>query len=139
MADDLNDKLDQVKNLLENEDMVNNLKNILNMLSNSIQEDSKQISSQTNPENTSVEKSLNKMSQLNTSSQQPSMDATMDTIIRIKNVYDKISKVDDPRINLLTALKPYLSPRRKAKVDTAIKVANLTKLSSVISKEFDRL
>jgi len=144
MADDLSNKLEQVKSLLENENVANSLKTLLNMLGNSVQGDTKQISQQPSLQaglenDSSKETSVSQIaSSPNPSLQQSSVDETMEAIIRIKNAYDKIRNEDDPRINLLMALKPYLSPKRKSKLETAIKVANLTKLSSVISREFER-
>ncbi|NLY42766.1 MAG: hypothetical protein GX066_02110 [Clostridiaceae bacterium] len=139
MTDEFNNKLDQVKTLLENENMVNSLKTLINMLGNSAQGDQKQVAPQPGSENEPAKESaVSQVAPSNTSLQQSSMDETMDAIIRIKNAYDKISREDDPRINLLMALKPYLSPRRKSKLETAIRVANLTKLSSAISREFEK-
>jgi hypothetical protein len=65
------------------------------------------------------------------------MDDKMDAIMKIKKMYDKITSADDPRINLLLALKPYLNTKRQNKLDTAIKVVHLSKLTTIMS-EFDR-
>ena len=42
---------------------------------------------------------------------------------------------DDRRINLLTALKPYLSSSRSANVDKAIRLLRLTKLTETFRNE----
>lgn len=41
-------------------------------------------------------------------------------------------KADDPNIDLLRALKPYLAPSRQEKVDQAIKVMRLLKLLPIL-------
>jgi hypothetical protein len=61
-------------------------------------------------------------------------DKGIDTIMKIKNIYDKINTGDDSRVNLLMALKPYLSDDRKMHIDTAIKLVNVSKISTFLSE-----
>ena len=58
----------------------------------------------------------------------------MDLMIKIKKIYEKINDHDDPRTNLLLALKPYLNSQRKTHIDNAIKIVNITRLSGVINE-----
>ncbi len=53
----------------------------------------------------------------------------------IKSMMNALNSVDDRRITLLTALRPYLSPERALGVDRAIKMLRLTKLSEVFRNE----
>ena len=63
---------------------------------------------------------------INSSSSQSSID--MDTIIKMKNIIDKINLKDDPRSNLLESLKPYLKESRRGKVDQCVQLMNMGKV-----------
>ena len=56
-------------------------------------------------------------------------------LMKLAKMYSKISSdKDDPRVNLLTALKPYMGDKRKSNMDQAIKILQLTKISSLMSE-----
>ncbi len=54
-------------------------------------------------------------------------------ILKIKEAYEQMNagSGDDPKVQLLLALKPYMSDKRKPHIDTAIKFSKLSKLSSL--------
>lgn len=56
----------------------------------------------------------------------PFSNIDMNTILRIKQVMEKMnSSKSDPRSNLLISLKPYLKPSRKQKIDQYIQLFNM--------------
>ncbi|MGE4282773.1 MAG: hypothetical protein AB7G87_03550 [Clostridia bacterium] len=135
MSDDFNNKAEQFKDLLDNEKMADTIKMLMTMLGNNQnnnKNNSAQFNNEEHGEKTPVP--IKEMSPINASSSRIPMDDTMDTIIKIKKMVDKVNSTADPRVNLLLALKPYLNNNRQTKLDTAIKVVNLTKLSSVINE-----
>ena len=54
------------------------------------------------------------------------------TLMKISSMLGKISNTDDPNVNLILALKPYLSEKRVESADMAVKFLKLSKLSSLI-------
>ena len=60
-------------------------------------------------------------------------DFDLDTIIRFKNLYQKINDNNNPRNRLLYSLKPFLRESRKKKLDEYIKIANLLGVTSIIN------
>lgn len=52
----------------------------------------------------------------------------MDAIMKIKGVMDSMQMGDDPRVNLMSALRPYISKSRGNHIDSAIKIMSLGKL-----------
>lgn len=52
----------------------------------------------------------------------------IETIMKMKNMIDKMNIKDDPRSTLLNSLKPYLKESRKSKVDQYIQLMNMSKL-----------
>jgi len=62
----------------------------------------------------------------NTQQANPFGNIDMNTILKIKQIMEKMNKnKNDPRSNLLLSLKPYLKPSRKQKVDQYIQLFNM--------------
>lgn len=62
----------------------------------------------------------------NTEQSSPFGNIDMNTILKIKQIMEKMNKSkNDPRSNLLLSLKPYLKPSRKQKVDQYIQLFNM--------------
>ena len=52
----------------------------------------------------------------------------IDTILKFKTIFEKMNSKDDPRSNLLLALKPYLKESRKQKIEQYIQFFNVSKI-----------
>ena len=57
----------------------------------------------------------------------------LDTILKFKNIYQKINDNNNPRNRLLYSLKPFLRDSRKQKLDEYIKIANLLGVINIIN------
>lgn len=55
----------------------------------------------------------------------------INTIFKLKSAFDNANSNDDPRNNLLQALKPYLRPKKKEKLDQYIKIINIIKIMDI--------
>lgn len=118
--EDMSDIFKKLNNIADQNnispDMVNNL---FNMLNNN--------SSESNPfNNTNNTKHFNNQ---DNSSNNSGVD--FETIMRMKNIIDKMNIKDDPRSNLLQSLKPYLNDSRKSKVDQYIQLMNMSKVMDI--------
>ena len=103
---DLNNMMKQINNMLQNDELPNDLKNIINNFKNS-----------SNNTDSSNEKD---------NSSNPEID--LNTILKMKQIVDSLnSNKDDPRANLLMSLKPYLKESRQKKVDQYVKLFGLSK------------
>lgn len=59
-----------------------------------------------------------------------------DMIFKIMNILSKLnSRQNDPRCNLIMALKPLLSPERRHRADTAIELLRLMSLKDILGTE----
>ena len=111
---DMNNLLNQFNNMVKNNEIPDNLKDIINTFSNS----------NTN-NNNSNNSSSNTDSETSTSTD---FDIDINTILKFKQILDAMnSNKSDPRSNLLLSLKPYLKDSRKQKVDQYIKIFNIEK------------
>lgn len=55
-----------------------------------------------------------------------------DSMAKMRDIMDAFQRHDDPRSQLLLALKPYLSSARGARIDTAIMLLSLGKIPSIM-------
>lgn len=114
---DMNNLLNQFNNMVKNNEIPDNLKDIINTFSNS--------NTNNNNNNNSNNSSSNTDSETSTSTD---FDIDINTILKFKQILDAMnSNKSDPRSNLLLSLKPYLKDSRKQKVDQYIKIFNIEK------------
>ena len=59
----------------------------------------------------------------------------MNTIIKIKNIIEKMNTTNDPRSNLLASLKPYLRDSKKNKLDEYANLINLAKIADILKND----
>lgn len=116
-------------------DMINNIVNILktnentntkqtqfdNLNVNEINEKLKSINI-----NEVLSNFTNNKKETSTSNTSPNID--VETIMKIKNIMEKMNTQNDANSNLLYSLKPYLRESKQAKID---QYANLMKLSQI--------
>lgn len=57
-----------------------------------------------------------------------------EVLLKLGNAFGKMVNDDDPRINLLLAIKPYLNVKRIQNVDRAMQMIKLSKMSSVFEE-----
>ena len=70
--------------------------------------------------------SFNKTNNSTTDNSNPFSNIDMNTIIKIKQIMEKLNQnKDDPKSNLLLSLKPYLRPNKRDKVDQYIQLFSM--------------
>lgn len=55
-----------------------------------------------------------------------------ENMLKMKSIMDTFQNRDDPRSQLLLALKPYLSNARSARLETAIRLLSIGKLPGIL-------
>ena len=123
-------------------DLINNFKNILNNDSSN-QENTSNNSNLSNsnlnitPEMisslTSMLKNSSDNNQKEGKSSKISDNLDIDTILKVKNIVEKLNKQDDPRARLLYSLKPYLRESRKKKLDQYINLIKITSITDLFN------
>lgn len=107
--DDMSDFVKQFSNLIENTEIPDNLKEIIN-----------------NTNNFKKESSSN-----NTDS--PSNNIDIDTIIKIQSIINNLNSNNDPRSNLLRSLKPYLKNNKQSQIDQYLQFLNMAKIFDIFN------
>lgn len=143
MDDDVVEKL---KSMLNNGNIQDNINNMLSNMNNSKKEENSStpnISPDTinnllsainsaNSSNSDTSSSSN--TNTNSSSSEGKSSIDFETILKLKNIMEKLNSKDDSRSRLLISLKPYLKESRKNKLDQYIQLMNMTKVMEVFSK-----
>ena len=120
MSDDLTKKIKQITELLTQENMPDNLKGLFSLLTGPGGKDESQ--SKSGESSTVREDSQNK----------DDLDDSMDMVRKIKKVMDRLNTRNDPRVNLLSAIRPYLNNTRQKKLDNCIKLLQVTSLTKLL-------
>ena len=120
---DMSNLMNQFNQMLKNNDIPNDFKNIIENLKNS----------SNNCENSNNNSTSNdNISGSTDSNETPEID--LNTILKMKKIMDSMNaNKDDPRTNLLLSLKPYLKNSRKEKVDQYIKLFGIGKAFETFS------
>lgn len=109
-------------NNLNNGNIPDDLKNIINNFKNNTSNETSD--SNTNQTKTSHSDSTN------------SFNLDMDMLLKMKSIMDKMNHTkDDPRTNLLLSLKPYLKESRKDKIEQYVKLFNMSKVMEVFNSK----
>lgn len=117
MDGDMNDIFQKLNTILEDDNMSNNLKNILNNFSSS-NESSNNSEGIGNHENIDSQKKSDGFA-----------DFDINMILKLKSIMDSLKNdSDDPRSNLLLSLKPYLADNKKEKIDQYVKFLKIAKV-----------
>lgn len=94
-------------------------------------------SSMMNNQNNSSDNNSNNKTASNNSNQN-SFDFSnidMNTIMKMKNIMEKMNDSNDPRSNLLASLKPYLRNSKKEKLDQYANLINFAKIAELLKND----
>lgn len=131
MSDDLNKKIKQITDILGQETIPDNLKGLLSLLTSSGgNEDSTSSRERTERDEDARLLKDNK-------SPRSEIDENVDMVRKIKKVMDKVTTNNDPRVNLLTAVRPFLNSSRQKKLNSCIKILHMTSMTRFLD-DFDK-
>lgn len=126
MGDDMSEMIQKVSEMLKNNEIPDNIKNMMNNFA------SEQNNSSTSQESSSNSTENEEQRNSNDSFEMPNID--LNTMLKMKSIVDSMNRQqNDPRANLLRSLKPYLKPSRKEKVDQYIKLFSMGKVFEVLN------
>ncbi len=132
MSEDISDIMQKVNNMIKNNQIPDDLKNMLEQFSskNTFNDVSNNTSNNTANNFSKNSSSQDNMNQ--NSSEMPDFD--INTILKMKSIMDNMNQnQSDPRSNLLRSLKPYLRESRKNKVDEYIKLFRIGKIFEMMN------
>lgn len=135
--------MDKLNSMLSNgnlNDMISQippdaLKNFSNMMNsnNASTPTPPNVSSQESNNNSTSSSTSNSDSRTN-SSNFDFNNIDINTMMKMKNIIEKMNNSSDPRSNLLQSLKPYLRNEKKDKLDQYSKILNMTNLMELFNQ-----
>lgn len=126
MSDDLGKKIKQITDLLGQDTVADGVKSLLSMLG-STKDDV--------PAQSEKQVELLPTGSDDAGSSRVEQDDTINMVRKVKKVMDNISHGNDPRVNLLNALRPYLNKNRQKKLNSCVKLLSITSLSKLIDDD----
>jgi len=122
MSDDLNSKIKQIADIFGQDNMQDNLKGLLSLLGSSgNKEEIPQKANEAVP---------NKQEKASRSE----LEDNIELVRKMKKVVDKLNTKNDPRVNLLSAIRPFLNISRQKKLNNCIKLLQMSSLSSFMDE-----
>lgn len=141
MSDDFNKKLKQITEMLgASENMPENLSGLLSMLASSASKD--QSPPPTSETETQKERAPFKINSHESLSQEKTvkeernnndLQENMEMLRKVKGIMDAMKNTNDPRINLLTAISPFLSNNRQKKIGNCIKMFQMAQITRLMN------
>lgn len=117
MSDDLNKAIKQISNILEKDELPDNVKQLIGAFTNS-----------TNDKKSATEKNSEPDKNVQTEERQNNddeLDNNIAMLSKIGTLMSRMKNYKDPRVNLLTSIKPFLNKRRKTKLNSCINFLRL--------------
>ena len=122
MSDDLNKKIKQITDMLGQDNLPDNIKGLLSLLTSS---GTKEEPSTKSSENFFTKEDRTEKSEL---------DDNIEMIRKVKKVMDRVNNNNDPRINLLSAIKPFLNNKRQSRLNNCIKILHMSRLTGLMDE-----
>ena len=150
MDNNMDDLLNNVKNMMNNGNIPPEIQQMMNNMKNSNSDSSQnspsqnmdinKILSQVSPDMINNLSSMLNSNSSNSStnnsstSNQNNFNLDMNTIFKMKSIMENMNNKNDPRANLLYSLKPYLRDSKKDKVDQYVNMLNISKIADFMNK-----
>lgn len=125
MSDDMNKKIQQIAELLGQETMPDNVKNLLSVLAGSLEKKEDETREAGVEEEQPKEEKPARIENANDS----------DMLSRVKKLAGSMGAGNDPRINLLHAIKPFMNSKRQKKIGNCIQLLQMSSLSRLLDNQ----
>jgi hypothetical protein len=116
MSDDLSKKIKQITDILGQDSLPDNLKGILSLLGTSS-------GSQQGQQSPTIASA-----QSEEPVQKSELNESLEMVNRVKTLMDRVRADNDPRVNLLSAVKPFLNNTRQKRLGSCIRILQMSSL-----------
>jgi hypothetical protein len=131
MSDDMGDKIKQIAEMLgqdSNSGIPDNVKGLLNMF----------MSSNNSKDETSSDDNSSEREKPSEGSSRADTDDLADMARKMKKAMNMLNTNNDPRVNLLNAIKPYLNDNRQKKLQNCMKIIKIGSLTKMLDESEGR-
>ncbi len=139
MSDDLNKKVQQIAQMLGKDDVPDNVKELVAMIAASLKGDSPPDGDGPDGDSPGRDSPLPQKLPVQDCPEAENSGSTTalndEAIDSAKNVLRQINSVNDPRINLLNAIKPFMNSKRQRKISSCIQLLQIAGLSRMLNEK----
>ncbi len=131
MSDDMGDKIKQIAEMLgqdSNSGIPDNVKGLLNMF----------MSQNSSKDETSSDDTSSEKENPSEDSSRADTDDLADMARKMKKAMNLLNTNNDPRVNLLNAIKPYLNDNRQKKLQKCMKIIKIGSLTKMLDESEGR-
>jgi len=132
MSDEMGDKFKQIADILgqnSNTNIPDNVKGLLNMFMSN---------SSTKEESPQDKDDITQKPGANVESSRVDTDEVTDMTRKMKKAMNVLNPPNDPKMNLLNAINPYLNKNRQRKLQTCIKLIKMGSLTKLFDESEER-
>ncbi|HEX2946207.1 MAG TPA: hypothetical protein VHT96_09675 [Clostridia bacterium] len=129
MSDDLGKKIQQIAQLLGQDEVPDNVKELVSILANSLGKKEEGISDTAQAE---ADSDIKQPDEDRQTAEAPVINPEI--LSTARNALDRFSTSGDPRINLLMAIKPFMNTRRQKKIGSCIQLLQVAGLSRMLNE-----
>ena len=129
MSDDLGKKIQQIAQMLGQNDVPDNVKELVSILANSL---GKKETENSQPVEVEADYEVNPDENRQVDEAPAVSQELLDTA---KYSLDRFNSSNDPRINLLMAIKPFMNNRRQKKIGNCIQLLQIAGLSRMLNEQ----
>lgn len=134
MNEDLNNKIKQITDILGQENIPDNVKGLLSLLASPGQDEES-----TRDPDQAHEGAPRKTGQSNNDGEKKlsgdELERNLKMIKTVKLIMDKLGSNSDPRISLLSALKPFMGDERQEKIENCINILQISSLARLVGED----
>ncbi|MDP4113703.1 MAG: hypothetical protein Q8924_16445 [Bacillota bacterium] len=132
MSDDLGKKIQQIAEMLGQDTVPDNVKELVALLANSMR--SKEPASETAAAPAAeVPEKADDIKEASSESNRPAENNELMKVAR--KALESVNTVNDPRINLLHAIKPFMNSKRQKKIGNCIQLLQVASLSRLLNEQ----
>lgn len=131
MSDDMGDKIKQIAEMLgqdSNSGIPDNVKGLLNMF----------MSQNSSKDETSSDDTSSEKENPSEDSSRADTDDLADMARKMKKAMNLLNTNNDPRVNLLNAIRPYLNDNRQKKLQKCMKIIKIGSLTKMLDESEGR-
>lgn len=123
MSEDMNKKIKQLTDILGQDTLPDNVKGLLSLLAGAA-----------DGENSADSKEAPPIKEEKSNATRSDMEESIEMARKVKRVMDVMKNNNDPRINLLNAVRPFLSSRRQKRLNDCIKLLHMSSLTKLMDE-----
>jgi len=124
MSEDIDKKIKQIADILGQDSVPDNIKGLLSVLASSMGGSGESSPKSSEPAPTQ-----------GSSTNRNDLEENIEMMRKVKKVMDRINNTSDPRISLLTSLKPFMSNSRQKKISNCINLLRMSSLAKLVNDQ----